>query len=103
DRAFLLNLALAAEPPRVAPINAVLYRYHVHSGSLTLKRSLDQRLRVARDHLALSRQLLSEAPPSEAARWLRHMRRREAMVGGIRCLAAGRPIEATAFLRGLLA
>jgi glycosyltransferase involved in cell wall biosynthesis len=103
DRAFLLNLALAAEPPRITQINAVLYRYHVHGGSLTLKRSLEQRLRVARDHLALSRQLLGEAPPAEAARWLRHMRRREATVAGLRCLAVGRATEAAAFLRGLFA
>jgi len=101
DRAFLLRLALADEPPSVASVDAMLYRYHVHSGSLTLKRSLAQRLRVARDHLALSRQLLREAPPAEAARWLRHMRRREAAVAGVRCLAAGRPIEAFEFLPGL--
>ncbi|HWE72081.1 MAG TPA: glycosyltransferase [Stellaceae bacterium] len=101
DRAFLLNLALAAEPPRIAPIDAVLYRYHVHSGSLTLRRSLEQRLRVARDHLALSRQLLAERPSAEAASWLRHMRRREAAVAGLRCLAAGRPLEVAEFLRGL--
>ncbi len=100
DRAFLLNLALAAAPPGIATVDAVLYRYHVHGGSLTLKRSLEQRLRVARDHLALSRQLLGEAPPAEAARWLRHLRRREATVAGLRCLAAGRPIEAAEFLRG---
>jgi glycosyltransferase involved in cell wall biosynthesis len=100
DRAFLLHLALAAEPPRIATVDAVLYRYHIHGGSLTLKRSLEQRLRVARDHLALSRQLLGEAPPAEAARWLRHLRRREATVAGLRCLAAGRPSEAAEFLRG---
>ena len=100
DRAFLLRLALAAEPPRIASVDAVLYRYHAHGGSLTLRRSLEQRLRVARDHLALSRQLLGEAPPAEAARWLRHMRRREAAVAGLRCLAAGRPVEAAEFLRG---
>lgn len=100
DRAFLLHLALAAEPPGIAPVNAVLYRYHVHSGSLTLKRSLEQRLRVAHDHLALARQLLDEAPPGEAAAWLRHLRRREATVAGLRCLAAGRPAEAAEFLCG---
>jgi glycosyltransferase involved in cell wall biosynthesis len=102
DRAFLLHLALASEPPRIASVDDVLYRYHVHGGSLTLKRSIEQRLRVARDHLALSRQLLSEAPPPDAARWLRHMRRREAIVAGLRCLAAGRPMEAAEFLPGLL-
>lgn len=101
DRAFLLHLALAAEPPRIAATDAVLYRYHIHSGSLTLKRSLEQRLRVAHDHLALARQLLGEAPTVEAKRWLRHMRRREATIGGLRCLAAGRPLEAAEFLRGL--
>ncbi len=101
DRAFLLHLALAAQPPRVAAVDAVLYRYHIHGGSLTLKRSPEQRLRVARDHLALARLLLGEAPTAEAKRWLRHMRRREATVGGLRCLAAGRPGEAAQFLRGL--
>jgi glycosyltransferase involved in cell wall biosynthesis len=100
DRAFLLRLALAAEPPDIATVDAVLYRYHVHGGSLTLKRSLEQRLRVARDHLALSRQLLREAPPAEAAQWLRHLRRREATVAALRSLAAGRPLEAAEFLRG---
>ncbi|HEX3974024.1 MAG TPA: glycosyltransferase [Stellaceae bacterium] len=103
DRAFLLHLALAAEAPCIATVDAVLYRYHIHGGSLTLKRSLEQRLRVARDHLALSRQLLGEAPSSEAACWLRHMRRREATVAGLRCLAAGRPLEAAEFLRGFFA
>lgn len=101
DRAFLLRLALAAEPPRIAAVDAVLYRYHVNSGSLTLKRSLEQRLRVARDHLALSRQLLGEAPPTEVRQWLRHLRRREAAVAALRCLAAGRPGEGLEFLRGL--
>ena len=101
DRAFLLRLALAATPPRIASVDAVLYRYHVHGGSLTLKRSLEQRLRVARDHLALSRQLLGEAPPAEAVRWLRHLRRREATIAGLRCLAAGRASEAAEFLCGL--
>jgi len=100
DRAFLLRLALADEPPRIATVDAVLYRYHVHGGSLTLKRGLEQRLRVARDHLALSRQLLGEAPPAEAARWLRHLRRREATIAGLRCLAARRPGEAAEFLCG---
>lgn len=99
DRAFLMRLALEPTPPRIATVDTVLYRYHVHGGSLTLKRSLQQRLRVARDHLTLSRQLLREAPPAEAARWLRHMRRREAAVAGLRCLAAGQPIEAWEFLR----
>jgi len=101
DRAFLLRLALSAKPPRIAAVDSVLYHYHVHGGSLTLKRSLEQRLRVARDHLALSRQLLSETPPAEAARWLRHLRRREATIAGLRCLAAGRPGEAAEFLFGL--
>ena len=101
DRAFLLHLALSAKPPRISAVDAVLYRYHVHGGSLTLKRSLEQRLRVARDHLALSRQLLSETPPAEAARWLRHLRRREATIAGLRCLAAGRPGQAAEFLSGL--
>lgn len=101
DRAFLLRLALAAKPPRIATVDAVLYRYHAHGGSLTLKRSLEQRLRVARDHLALSRQLLAETPPAEAARWLRHLQRREATIAGLRCLAAGRPTEAAEFLGGL--
>jgi glycosyltransferase involved in cell wall biosynthesis len=100
DRAFLLRLALAAEPPRVAAVDTVLYRYHVHGGSLTLRRSLEQRLRVARDHLALSRQLLGDAPSPEATRWLRHLRRREATIAGLRCLAAGRPAEAAEFLSG---
>jgi glycosyltransferase involved in cell wall biosynthesis len=103
DRAFLLRLALATEPPRIATVDAVLYRYHVNSGSLTLKRSLEQRLRVARDHLALSRQLLGEAPPVEAARWLRHLRRREGTVAALRCFASGRPGEALEFLRGFFA
>jgi len=103
DRAFLLHLALAPEPPRIAAVDAVFYRYHIHSGSLTLRRSLEQRLRVARDHLALSRQLLGEAPSAEAMRWLRHMRRREAVVAGLRCIAVGRPVEAAEFLRGIIA
>ncbi|HEY1506058.1 MAG TPA: glycosyltransferase [Stellaceae bacterium] len=103
DRAFLLHLALAVQPPDIAAVDAVLYRYHVHGGSLTLKRSLDQRLRVARDHLALSRQLLGEAPSTEAARWLRHLRRRESIVAGLRCLAAGRPVAAVEFVRDFFA
>jgi hypothetical protein len=72
----------------------------VNSGSLTLKRSFEQRLRIARDHLALSREFLCEAPPTEAAQWLRHLRRREATVAALRCLAAGRPGESLEFLRG---
>src|ERR1700744_2720330 len=38
DRAFLFKLALAAEPPSIATVDTVLYRYHIHGGSLTLRR-----------------------------------------------------------------
>jgi glycosyltransferase involved in cell wall biosynthesis len=100
DRAFLLRLSLLAVPPRVFPVDAVLYRYHVHAGSLTLKRGLEQRLRIARDHLALSRSLLDDELPASAELWLRHMYRREATVATLRCLAAGQPVRAWRFLRG---
>ena len=97
DRAFLLRLALRAAPPAVVKADAVLYRYYSHSGSLTLQRSLEQRLRIARDHIPLARRLLSEHPAASAARMLRHWRRREAAVATLRCAAAGRAGEALRF------
>jgi glycosyltransferase involved in cell wall biosynthesis len=97
DRAFLLRLALGAAPPAVATVDAVLYRYYSHSGSLTLQRSLEQRLRIARDHIPLASRLLSEHPPRSAARLLRYWRRREAAVAALRCAAAGRVGEALRF------
>ena len=97
DRAFLLRLALNASPPVVATVDAVLYRYFSHSGSLTLSRSLEQRLRIARDHIPLANQLLTVQPGGDAGRVLRHWRRREAGVAAIRCAAAGRPFEALRF------
>jgi glycosyltransferase involved in cell wall biosynthesis len=94
DRAFLLRLALSAAPPSVATADALLYRYYSHSGSLTLQRSLEQRLRIASDHIPLARRLLSERPPAPAARVLKYWRRREAAVATLRCAAAGRAGEA---------
>jgi glycosyltransferase involved in cell wall biosynthesis len=97
DRAFLLRLALSASLPAVSTADAVLYRYYSHSGSLTLNRSLEQRLRIARDHIPLANQLLTTRPDGEAGRVLRHWRRREAAVATLRCAAAGRPLEALRF------
>jgi glycosyltransferase involved in cell wall biosynthesis len=97
DRAFLLRLALGAAVPVVASTDAVLYRYYVHAGSLTLKRGLEQRLRIARDHLALANRLLPQHSAGQAARVLRFWRRREAAVGALRCAAAGRPLAAWQF------
>ena len=101
DRAFLLRLALRAAPPPVATADAVLYRYYSHAGSLTLQRGLEQRLRIARDHIPLAQTLLAERPGGEAARVLRYWRRREAAVAALRCAAAGRPTEALRFARSL--
>lgn len=101
DRAWLLHLALAPRQPKVASIDACLYIYYVHAGSLTLHRNLEQRLRIARDHVALARNLLACEPSASSALWLRHMRRREAAVAGLRCLAAGRPGSAWEFSKAL--
>lgn len=90
DRAFLLRLAMHLPAIAIAPTDAVLYRYYSHSGSLTLKRGLEQRLRIARDHVALANRLLAEQPPGQTARLLRYWRRREAAVATLRCIAAGR-------------
>jgi glycosyltransferase involved in cell wall biosynthesis len=103
DRAFLLRLALCSPPTVIAAADAVLYRYFSHPGSLTLKRGLEQRLRIARDHVLLADRLLAERPAEEAARILRYWRRREAVVAALRCAAAGRPVAAWRFAGRLLA
>lgn len=100
DRAFLLRLALSSRPPRVARTEATLYRYHVHAGSLTLHRNLTQRLRIARDHIALGRTLLAQDPPPSASLCLKHVVRRERIVAGLYSVAAGHWTEAWAFLSG---
>lgn len=97
DRAFLLRLAMRLPPTVVATTDAVLYRYYSHSGSLTLQRGLEQRLRIARDHVSLANHLLAEQPSGQAARLLRYWRRREAAVATMRCAAAGRPLAALRF------
>jgi glycosyltransferase involved in cell wall biosynthesis len=97
DRAFLLRLAMRPPITAVATTEAVLYRYYSHSGSLTLKRGLEQRLRIARDHVSLANRLLAEQPPGQTARLLRYWRRREAAVATLRCAAAGRPLAALRF------
>lgn len=97
DRAFLLRLAMRSPPTVVATSDAVLYRYYSHPGSLTLQRGLEQRLRIARDHVSLADRLLVEQPPGQTARVLRYWRRREAAVATLRCTAAGRPLEALRF------
>jgi len=97
DRAFLLRLALRAPPTSVATADAVLYRYYSHPGSLTLKRGLEQRLRIARDHIALASELLAEQSAGDTARLLRYWRRREAVVAALRCAAAGRILAACRF------
>jgi glycosyltransferase involved in cell wall biosynthesis len=97
DRAFLLQLALRSPPTVVAPVDAVLYRYYAHPGSLTLSSGLDQRLRIARDHLLLTGHMLAERPSRDTARLLRYWRRREAAVATLRCAAAGQPGAALQF------
>lgn len=103
DRAFLVRLALSSSPPSVVMMATALYRYHVHAGSLTLKRGLTQRLRIARDHIDLAHALLSREIPAEAALWIKHMRRRDAAVATLRCLAAGRPGDAARFAIAIFA
>ena len=102
DRAFLLRLAMHSPATVVAATDAVLYRYYAHSGSLTLKRGLEQRLRIARDHVSLADRLLAEQPAGQAVRLLRYWRRREAAVAALRCAAAGRPLAALGFARKIL-
>jgi hypothetical protein len=97
DRAFLLRLAMRSPPIAVASVDAVLYRYFSHPGSLTLQRGLEQRLRIARDHILLASRLLAKQPPGQTARLLRHWRRREAAIGALRCAAAARPLAACRF------
>jgi len=103
DRAFLLQLALRSPPTIIAPVNAVLYRYYAHQGSLTLSSGLNQRLRIARDHLLLTGHLLADRPSRETARLLRYWRRREAAVATMRCAAAGQPAAALHFAAQLFA
>lgn len=98
DRAFLLRLALRSPPTVVATTDAVLYRYYSHAGSLTLRRGLEQRLRIARDHVDLANRLLAEQSSGQTARLLRFWRRREAAVATLRCAAAGRPLAALGFV-----
>jgi glycosyltransferase len=103
DRAFLLRLALHSQPPIVTAADAVLYRYYSHAGSLTLRRGLEQRLRIARDHILLADRLLAEQPSGQIARLLRYWRRREAAIAALRCAAAGKPTAAWRFASQLLA
>jgi len=97
DRAFLLRLAMRSPPTAVAATDAVLYRYYSHAGSLTLQRGLEQRLRIARDHISLADRLLAAQKTGQTARLLRYWRRREAAVATVRCAAAGRPLAALQF------
>jgi glycosyltransferase involved in cell wall biosynthesis len=103
DRAFLLRLALRSPLTIVAVIDTVLYRYYSHSGSLTLKRGLEQRLRIARDHVVLATELLAQHSAGQTARLLRYWRRREAAVAALRCVVSGRPLAACRFAGQLLA
>lgn len=100
DRAFLLRLALAKEPPKVAQTEATLYRYHAHATSLTLKRGLEQRVRIARAHIALAQSLLGQPLPTTAACWVRHLYLRERVVASLRCLVAGHFAVAWELIRG---
>lgn len=102
DRAFLLRLALSPRSPSIARTDKILYRYHVHTGSLTLRRGFEQRVRIARDHIALCRALLASDLPAAAIPWLRHWRQREAAVATLRCLRSGQPEMALSFARALV-
>jgi glycosyltransferase involved in cell wall biosynthesis len=90
DRALLFRLALADSPPVIARTDQLLYRYYCHDGSLTLRRSLRQRVTLATDHMALATSLLAQGLDAPTSRHLRRWRRREAAVAFLRCLAAGR-------------
>jgi glycosyltransferase involved in cell wall biosynthesis len=102
DRAFLFRLALAHDPPVIARTDHLLYRYQCHDGSLTLRRSLRQRVTLARDHIALATDLLAREVDSSTSLHLRRWRRREAAVAFLRCLAAGRLGSACEFAATLV-
>ena len=97
DRAFLLRLAMQSPPIVVTPTETVLYHYYSHPGSLTLRRSLEQRLRIASDHIFLADRLLADRPSLEIVRLLHYWRRREAAVATLRCASAGRLVAALQF------
>jgi hypothetical protein len=103
DRPFLLRLTLRSQPTIVAAIETVLYRYYSHSGSLTLKRGLELRLRIAQDHVLLATELLAQHSAGQTASLLRYWRRREAAVAALHCMVSGRPLSACRFTGQLLA
>ncbi len=97
DRAFLLYLALAEPALKVKNVDATLYRYFSHEGSLTLHRSLRQRLMIANEHFDLASELLARPMNREQRAVTRFWRRREASVGFVRSLGAGKIGQASSF------
>jgi glycosyltransferase involved in cell wall biosynthesis len=98
DRAFLLRLALMPIPPRMARTDALLYEYKSHSGSLTLHKSLTQRLRIAREHRVLAAELLQARPPASVSRILHRWRRREGAAAAYHALRNFRLLTALNFM-----
>ena len=103
DRAFLLRLAMMQIPPRMARTDALLYEYKSHADSLTLHKSLMQRLRIATEHRALAAELLQARPSASVKRILRRWRRREIVAAAYHALRSGKFLTALNFMMKNLA
>jgi len=85
DRDWLLRLAFGDAPPTCVGIDALVYRYRVHGGSMTLSPDPRRRLAIAEEH----RSIAATSFPGAGRDLLTAWEARETLVGAAAALRAG--------------
>ena len=99
DREFLLRLAIEHPEARWQPLDALVYRYRIHSGSQTLAASPQTRLQMAEEQRKIARGFLETASASPAvAGQLKALISRETAVTCVGLARQGRLVSAARVL-----
>lgn len=104
DREWLLRLLFADPPPECAGVDATVYRYRIHGGSMTLSPNPHRRLAMAQEHREIAaRRLQGPTGDRASADLLGAWRARETLVGAITAMRLGKVATGARLAAGLVA
>jgi len=101
DRDWLLRLAFGAPPPICVGIDAPVYRYRIHAGSMTLAMDPERRWLIAEEHQRIATRAASA--PGADGDLLTAWRARETLIGAVSAPRAGNLAAAARNLARLIA
>lgn len=91
DREWLLRMAFGAQPADCVEIDAPLYRYRIHSGSMTLSQTYRRRLETAEEHRRIAESWRHRLSSRDEDRdMINAWRARETLVGMAAALRMGK-------------